>query len=133
VDAGKSCSQPDQQVVVDVKESFDLKKSLNSISYQIWGRKNDPGTNAVSAALFKSQEHFRKEHRFPSITNGYLLECGKGEISRIKHFTGFDNRALVRSGKLSNMPIPIQKYVVSQLEIKVGLEADSSKEIPVAK
>jgi len=129
----QACFQPDRQVSVDVKESFDLKKSLNSISYRAWGRRNDPGANAVSAALFTHQENCRKDNHLPTMTNDYLSSVDGGRASRLKRFTGFDNRALVRSNELSEMPTSLQQYIVSQLALKVDLKADDSDETPVAK
>ena len=124
------CSLPNIQI--SVRESFDIKQSLGSIAFDTWARRSGPGPNAISAALFMGLECFRKENRFPSMAYDHLVSSVEGKSSRLKHFTGFDSRALMRSGELSEMPNPLQQYVITQLGLKVDLEMENLKEIEVA-
>jgi len=125
-----SRSVPDIPIIV--KESFDLRKSLGSIAFGTWAKRSGPGPNAVSAALFKDQERLRMESRLPTMTSDYLSSVGGGNISRLKLFTGFDNRALERSKAFTGMTCSMQKYVALMLELDVEVHEEESEDLSSA-
>jgi len=113
-------------VPIHVLDSFNLRQSLNSIAYDIWGKKGGSAANTVSASLFLEQGKVRRKESLPVMLSEHITSKTDSNAGRIRCATGFDNRGRATKKVVSLLPDNVRDFVASLLNVSLKTANDGA-------